>query len=269
MNISTVSPSRIIIFESGQFHRLGNAGRRVCQATWLLGALLLVAPSAFSVSSRGAEVEPIKTGAARWIAADAVAWLEVPRPELVIDRLTDPRIESYLKVLPQYQKYVKSKDFRELRNVVESVATQLDTTWEQGLRDLTKGGVLLGLEVDAGSPSPPRVYLIVSPANTASTRSTLGGRTEVGSPGRKEQWQTGPGQDEPIPGNDRAHRQWRKRPGFRDRFREAGRFQLGQKPGAIDRPSRHLWLRCRLSQSESVPRRPAGMEISARSSRSR
>ena len=114
----------------------------------------------------GAEVEPIKTSAARWIAADAVAWLEVPCPELVIDRLTDPRIESYLKVLPQYQKYVKSKDFREYTTSVESVATQLDTTWEQGLRDLTKGGVLLGLEVDAGSPSPPRVYLIVSPANT-------------------------------------------------------------------------------------------------------
>ena len=59
----------------------------------------------------GAEIEPIKTSAARWIAADAVAWIEVPRPELVIDRLTDPRVENYLKVLPQYQKYRKKQGF--------------------------------------------------------------------------------------------------------------------------------------------------------------
>ena len=127
------------------------------------------------VASGGADVEPIKTDAATWIAADAVAWIEVPHPELLIDRLTDPRVENYLKVLPQYQKFIKSKDFRELRTVVELIAAQLDTTWEQGLRDLTKGGVLAGARGRPRLSPQPRVYLVVTPANvgcsTDSTRS--------------------------------------------------------------------------------------------------
>jgi len=142
-----------------------NDGRRSREAAWLMGAWLLLAPAPFLLASGGADIEPIKTNASKWIAADAVAWIEVPHPELLIDRLTDPRVENYLKVLPQYQKFIKSKDFRELRTIVELIAAQLDTTWEQGLRDLTKGGVLLGLEVDPAFPSQPRIYLVVTPAS--------------------------------------------------------------------------------------------------------
>jgi hypothetical protein len=139
--------------------------RRSREAAWLMGAWLLLAPAPSLLASGDAFIDPVKTNTAKWIAADAVAWIEVPHPELLIDRLTDPRVENYLKVLPQYQKFIKGKDFRELRTTIDSIAAQLGTTWEQGLRDLTRGGVLAGLEVDPASPPRPRVYLVVTPAS--------------------------------------------------------------------------------------------------------
>jgi hypothetical protein len=139
--------------------------RRSRDAAWLMGAWLLLAPAPCLLASGGDDIAPVMPTAAKWMAPDAVAWIEVPQPELLIDRLTDPAVENYLKVLPQYQKFIKSKDFRELRMVVDSIAAQLETTWEQGLRDLTKGGVLVGLEVEPAYPAQPRVYLVVTPAS--------------------------------------------------------------------------------------------------------
>ncbi len=62
----------------------------------------------------------------------------------LIDRGTDPRFQDYLKLLPQYQKLLKDPKFGELRAVVNLIAAQLDTTWDQGLRDLTGGGITGG-----------------------------------------------------------------------------------------------------------------------------
>jgi len=180
MHKPTESPTQIIQFNSGpvrpadipagdtrEHERTGPAigGLRSRRARWVLAAWLLLAPVPVTVASRGADVEPVKTEVAKWLAADAVAWIEVPHPELLIERMTDPRVESYLKVLPPYQKFMKGKDFAELRTVVELIAAQLDTTWDRGLRDLTKGGVVLGLEVDPASPQQPRVYVVVTPAS--------------------------------------------------------------------------------------------------------
>jgi hypothetical protein len=134
---------------------------------WLLGVCLVLAPALIMVAAGGADVEPGKTDVARWIAPDAVAWIVVPHPEMLIDRVTDPRVQNYLKVVPQYQNFIKSQQFRDLSNVVELIAAQLDTTWDRGLRELTKGGVLLGLEVDPATPQLPRVYVVVTPQNVA------------------------------------------------------------------------------------------------------
>jgi hypothetical protein len=100
-----------------------------------------------------------------WIAADAVACVEIPHPDRLIDRLTDPLILNYASSLPQYRAAVQSKNFRELSGVVKLLAAQLDTTWDQGLKDLTGGGLVL--TVEAEKAAEPRVFLIVSPRDEA------------------------------------------------------------------------------------------------------
>ena len=110
-----------------------------------------------------AGIEPSPTDAARSIAADAVVCVEIQRPDRLIDRVTDPRFQDYLKLVPQYQKLLKDPKFGELRAVVNLIAAQLDTTWDQGLRELTGGGIMAALEADPGQE--PRVYLLITPKN--------------------------------------------------------------------------------------------------------
>ncbi|MGO9919170.1 MAG: hypothetical protein ACLQIB_31280, partial [Isosphaeraceae bacterium] len=94
-----------------------------------ISALAIVS---FSGSLAGAG-DATPASAADWIADDAVACLEVPHPDRLIDRLTDPRILDYASGLAQYRNAVQSKNFRELSGVVKLIAAQLDTTWDQGL----------------------------------------------------------------------------------------------------------------------------------------
>jgi len=105
------------------------------------------------------------TSATDWIAADAVLCLEIPHADRVIDRLTDPRILDYAQSLAQYRDAVQSKNFRELSGVVKLLASQLDTTWDQALKDLTGGGIVLAVEAEKAQE--PRIYLIISPKNEA------------------------------------------------------------------------------------------------------
>jgi hypothetical protein len=104
---------------------------------------------------------------------DTVVCLELPHPESLIDRLTDPRIQGYLQLLPQYQKFSSGKQVAELRGVAGLIASQLDTTWEQGLRDLTGGGILAEVEVSPGQP--PRVHVLI----TAKKRELLEKTSQV------------------------------------------------------------------------------------------
>ena len=97
--------------------------------------------------------------------------LEVPHPEILIDRLTEPRIQKYLGVLPQYRKFLEGDQFRQLEAVVDLVAAQVGTTWDRGLRDLTGGGILLAVEADPGQE--PRVYLLMTPKDMPLLERTL------------------------------------------------------------------------------------------------
>lgn len=133
-----------------------------CQVA--VGLLILTLASVASPAAR-AGIEPGSTHATRSIAADAVVCVEIPQPERLIDRATDPRFQDYLKLLPQYQKLLKNPKFGELRAVVNLIAAQLDTTWDKGLRELTGGGITAALEGDPGQP--PRVYLLITPRNKA------------------------------------------------------------------------------------------------------
>ena len=91
---------------------------------------------------------------------DTVICLELTQPDRVIDRLSDPRIQSYLKLSQSYQKFLGGKQLSELRAVAGLIASQLNTTWEEGLRDLTGGGILA--EVQATPGQPPRISVLVT-----------------------------------------------------------------------------------------------------------
>ncbi len=136
--------------------------RRIALGIWVL------AIGAFACPLTGAaDVKATSTSgsATDWVAADAVLCLEVPHPDRLIDRLTDPRILDYASSLAQYRNAVQSKNFRELSSVVKVIAAQLDTTWDQGLKDLTGGGIVLAVEAEKAQE--PRFYLIISPKNEA------------------------------------------------------------------------------------------------------
>jgi len=122
---------------------------------WLLA--LVAAASCFRAAAAGAE--PGAASPERWIAADAAVCLDLPHPDRLIDRLTDPRYLAYLKLSPQYQKFLDGKNVTELRGVVNLIAGQLGTTWEQGLRDLTGGGILAAMEAEPGKE--PRLCVVI------------------------------------------------------------------------------------------------------------
>ena len=130
---------------------------------WVYVAFLLPALAGFGSSRAIAGVEPGSTDGARSIAADAVVCIEIQRPDRLIDRVTEPRFQDYLKLLPPYQKLLKDPKFGELRAVINLIAAQLDTTWNQGLRELTGGGIMAALEADPGQG--PRVHLLITPKN--------------------------------------------------------------------------------------------------------
>jgi hypothetical protein len=87
--------------------------------------------------------------------------LEVPHPDLLLDRLTDPRIQHSLKLLPQYRKFLEGPQFKQIQAVSGLIAGQLHTTWDRGLRDLTGGGIVANVSVEPGSE--PRIELVITP----------------------------------------------------------------------------------------------------------
>jgi hypothetical protein len=122
-------------------------GAATVAAIWLAGSARADAPKA--------------TG---WIAEDAIAYVEAMSPATLIDRINDPRIKTVLDLSPDAKKALNSPQFKEFQNVVEFVSGQLETTWEQGVRDLTGGGAILAVE---GAKSPERIFLIVTPKDAA------------------------------------------------------------------------------------------------------
>lgn len=108
----------------------------------------------------GADAPP----AARWVAADALAYVEVLRPEALIDRALSPEVRELLKAIPGLGEQLGKKEVKDLAAVADFVATSLETTAEQAVRDLTAGGIVLAVEGESG---PERVVLVVTPRDPA------------------------------------------------------------------------------------------------------
>src|SRR5262249_17739012 len=102
----------------------------------------------------------IAIAAEQLVAGDAAICLEVPRPDRLIDRLLDPQYQAYVKLAPRYKKFLENKNFADLRGVAKVIAAELGTTWDQGLRDLTGGGILATVEAEAGKE--PKVTAVIT-----------------------------------------------------------------------------------------------------------
>ena len=137
-------------------------GRHLEPCRALVGIFVLAFASLASLSAT-AGIEPNSTDADRSIAANAVVCVEIPQPVRLIDRGTDPRFKNYLTLFPQYQRLLKDPKFSELSAAGKLISSQLDTTWDNALRELTGGGITAALEAEPGQP--PRVYLLIKPKN--------------------------------------------------------------------------------------------------------
>lgn len=98
---------------------------------------------------------------AAFLSPNPLVYLEVPEPERLFDRITSDRVQSFLGAIPGYADALDNPQLNELRQVATFVAGQLGTTWEEGLRTLIGGGVVLGIE----EADPPRLVLVVTPSD--------------------------------------------------------------------------------------------------------
>lgn len=125
-------------------------------ARWAAIALVAVSSqSAFADGPRGAE----------WVSKDAIVYVEATHPKILLDRAIDPKMQERLAAIPQYEKFLKSPKFEELKNGVQFVSMLLDTKWDEGLCKLAGGGIVLALEVQPGKGPVPVVA--VTPTDPA------------------------------------------------------------------------------------------------------
>jgi hypothetical protein len=102
---------------------------------------------------------------AEWVGKDAIVYVEATHPEILLDRLYDPKMQERLAAIPQYDKFLKSPKFEELKNGVQFVSMLLDTKWDEGLRKLASGGVVLAIEAEPGKGPVP--FVAVTPSDPA------------------------------------------------------------------------------------------------------
>src|SRR5262245_11233817 len=80
------------------------------------GVIFLVSVLGFSQAAAALAADQPSPG--RMPNDEPVITLELPHPALVVDRLTDPRIQQSLTLLPQYRKFLEGPQFRQLQAVV-------------------------------------------------------------------------------------------------------------------------------------------------------
>jgi hypothetical protein len=83
-----------------------------------------------------------ETDPARLVPETAVGYLAINQPDVVLDAALNPLLFEKLQAVEGVQKYLGSKDYRQLKDVVAVVEGRLGLKWDQGLRDLL-GGIYL------------------------------------------------------------------------------------------------------------------------------
>lgn len=131
-------------------------------ARWAAVALVAAATSRIGLADgpRGAE----------WASKDAVIYLEATHPKILLDRLTDPKMQERLKAVPQYAKFLKSDQFKQMKGGVQFVSAILETTWDDGLCKLAGGGIAFAVEVEPGKG--PWGFVAVTPSDPAFLKTS-------------------------------------------------------------------------------------------------
>ncbi|HVX59568.1 MAG TPA: DUF3352 domain-containing protein [Pirellulales bacterium] len=141
----------------------------------------------------------------RLLPGSTAAYVEITRPEALIDPLLAPQTVELLAGIDAYQMYLQSKQYGELQGVVGLLETKLGVDWQAGLRDLVGGGVHLAFDpadkaavfiVRSRKPELLKqlheslIELIESDAETKSKPSPVKSKEYKGVTG----WQFGPGE---------------------------------------------------------------------------
>ncbi|WP_199756700.1 hypothetical protein [Tautonia sociabilis] len=134
-------------------------GRRAIATISAATVLWLSAPRGTLASAEGGPAGP----GSDFLGPETVVYAELSRPGELLDRLTGDRLRGLLNAIPASAEALDSPQFQELRQLVELIAGRLDTTWDDGLRSLTSGGIVLGVE----EADPPRLVLVVIPEDPA------------------------------------------------------------------------------------------------------
>ncbi|WP_169976813.1 hypothetical protein [Tautonia rosea] len=116
-----------------------------------------------ATSSVGLAQEDHLASGADFLHPDALVFLELAQPERLFDRMTSDRVQDFLGSIPGYAEALDNPQLNELRQVATFVAAQLGTTWQEGLRTLIGGGIVVGIE----EADPPRLVLVVTPSDAA------------------------------------------------------------------------------------------------------
>lgn len=131
----------------------GMAARRLKSACLLVAALAILPCAAPARAADKAAPSPAP-------AQEPLITVELPHPALLVDRLTDPRIQQSLRLLPPYRNFLEGPQFRQLQAVVNLVSAQLGTTWDRAVRDLAGGGLVVRVLADKGTE--PRVQAVIT-----------------------------------------------------------------------------------------------------------
>ncbi len=134
--------------------------RRVGRSFWMGLAL-------WGVTAVSARAEGPRT--AGWVSNEALIYAEIRQPGALLDQLRSDQVQDLLQAVPGYSKALKQPNYRQFLAVVNLVADALGTTWDEGLRELTGGGIVLAVE---GKDKPERIYLILNPKNKELLQKT-------------------------------------------------------------------------------------------------
>lgn len=87
----------------------------------------------------------------RKIPEDALAILEIPQPEKILDFIFDPKIMEEITSLEEFKTFKSSEDFIGLQKAIKYLELQLKIDWKTGLKNLLGNGVTLAL-TKTGAP---------------------------------------------------------------------------------------------------------------------
>lgn len=130
-----------------------------------------------AVSSQPAGVTETALDPAALMPPTCLVYIEITRPEALLDRVLDPTLKAHLAALPSVQKYYEGPQFAQLHMGVALLEGALQSKWEPASRSLVGGGIYFGL--DPAAEAALLVIRVREPELAAKLLQTLADLAEV------------------------------------------------------------------------------------------